>query len=97
LLKYNSIKDKIIFYVGLDNCLYYVIIVSTRQKGNKMKKHQKQEQKIENGIRYNVCPLCNNIVQYPDGVHYAGGQVEVHPVCERNKRLNQRLALKGIK
>jgi len=39
-----------------------------------------QKFEIINGINKNLCYLCNEIINYPDGVYFRNG-VEVHSQC----------------
>lgn len=54
----------------------------------------KQEHKEFNGVRYNVCPKCKEIVRYPEGIYCRNG-VEVHTSCVAVLRMT-RGKIKGI-
>jgi hypothetical protein len=40
----------------------------------------RQEYREVNGIRKAICPLCNEIISYPDGLYFRNG-IEVHNKC----------------
>jgi hypothetical protein len=48
----------------------------------------KQEHKEINGIIKAVCPVCNEVISYPEGVYFRNG-VEVHSKCITIARLRR--------
>lgn len=55
----------------------------------------KQEVREDNqGVRHNVCPKCNEVIKYPDGVFFRNS-IEVHTSCVNILRMT-RGKIKGI-
>ena len=40
----------------------------------------KQKTLTENGTTYNICPICDKILRYPEGVYFRNG-IEIHCQC----------------
>jgi len=57
-------------------------------------KKNKQEYKEVNGIRLAVCPLCKEVITYPDGVYFRNG-IQIHSKCLSIARM-RRGKIEGI-
>jgi hypothetical protein len=56
------------------------------KKETKMK--IRQQITTEKGTTYNICPICNEKITYPEGVYFRNG-VEVHCKCVTIARLRR--------
>lgn len=48
----------------------------------------RQEYQEEKGIRRAVCPLCNQVIKYPEGVYFRRG-IEIHSSCVSVARMRR--------
>ena len=63
------------------------------KREDKMKKN-KQEYKEINEMRLAVCPLCKEVINYPDGIYLRSGK-QIHSKCSSIARM-RRGKIEGI-
>jgi hypothetical protein len=54
----------------------------------------KQDKIVLKEVSYNICPLCKDIIMYPEGIYFRNG-IELHTRCVAVARM-RRGSIQGI-